>query len=386
MAVLSEVLRILQLADVQGILLLGIYLVIMILVRWHCIAVPTRRLALAQLQGLRERWKQETRNPSLQSAEEQALGERIERLLDQPEAALRPSLWEWLLWPRGAELKAWRLIHEAESLIALGMDLTLAQERLERLQGMPSSSAPPVQEATRNCPASPSALSQIQARLYWILRKQYDERDTSFAVLSTAHAKASWLAYTGIILAGALLVFGQAVGLPSEFRGWMLFGAIGAFLSRCLRMLRAPRVPTDYGFFWIQLFIAPVFGALAGPAGILLLDLVVRSLSMEALKTLKIGEASSPYIPLALSLLAGLSERWLDRLKDQAEGVLDQIEKKDSKEEKPETKTNDHDKDRTKQNQQQASQKREEQKQEEQKQQDHEQDQKSDDLPLPKGR
>ncbi|MCS7252279.1 MAG: hypothetical protein NZ572_07660 [Thermoflexus sp.] len=368
-------------------------MVSIIVVRWHYIAVPTRRLALSKLHGLRERWKQEMEDPFLQSAEEQALGERIEELLNKAEAALSPSVWERLLWPRGAELKAWRLIHEAESLIALGMNPVLARERLKQLQGTSSSnlgeqatassdlgeqataSSNLTQQTTaRNTPRLSRKPSEIQAQLYWFLRKRYDEVDTSFAVLSTAHAKTSWLIYVGISLGGALLVFGQAVGLPSEFRGWMLFGAIGAFLSRCLRMLRAPRVPTDYGFFWIQLFIAPVFGALAGPASILLLDLVVRSLSMEALQTLQIGEASSSIL-LALSLLAGLSERWLDRLKDQAEGVLNKIEKKDSKEESPETKTSDHDKEETKQNQQ-----------EEQKQRDHEQEQKSGDLPLIRGR
>ncbi len=327
---------------VWGMVPLAVYLILMTVVRWHLIAVPTRRLTRAQLQGLLGRWKQELQVPSLQTAGEQALGERIEQLLRRVEDALKPSPWEWLFWPRGAELKAWRLIHDAESLIALGMDPKLAQERLRQLEGTPASppisttSAPEAVERFRDKPQEPSGPSgptppsdseDVRPRLYWKLRRYYDERDTRFATLSTAHTKTSWLVYLGLALVGLTLLVGPNLSLPSEFRGWMLFGALGAFLSRCLRILKGPDLPTDYGVFWIMLFLSPVYGALAGLIGVLLINLAVQlEILGQTFKAFTLNEPAS-LGRLALAAIIGFSERGLDRLVENVIGKLEQEKK-----------------------------------------------------------
>ncbi|MGC8949638.1 hypothetical protein [Chloroflexus sp.] len=291
------------------------YFILMVIVRWHAVAVPTRRLAQAQIEGLRQRWKQECVSPATQDAEEQALGERIERLLEQAETVLSDSILEKLLWPRGAELQAWRLIHDAESLIALVMDQELAKEKLAQIQ--PKSAQDPVSVPPAR--ANNSTNNDIRKRLYWELRRSYDEKDTNFARLSTTHAKIAWLTYVGLVLVGLFLALGP--GHLQELPAWMLFGALGALLSRCLRFLKATQLPTEYGVYWILLFLAPVYGALAGIAGVLLFHLLVemKILSSDTFGSLSLNQAAGMYGRFALAALAGLSERWLDQLITQVE-------------------------------------------------------------------
>lgn len=362
------------------------YFCLMAIVRWHAVAVPTRRLAQAQIEGLRKRWKQEFASPGLQNAEEQALGEQIEELLEQAETALSDSFWEKLLWPRGAELQSWRFIHEAESLIALGMDEELAKEKLAQVR---AEKAPPPAPAEQFCihpggkveilagllkwtvqfstqpplkieeisakrenpPQNPSKGNKdVRKQLYWELRRYYDKKDTYFARLSTTHAKIAWLTYVGLALVGLFLVLGQR-NLP-ELPFWMLFGALGAVLSRCLRFLLAPQLPTEYGVYWILLFLAPVYGALAGVAGVLLVHLLVemKILSSDTFGSLLLNQtdqAAGMYGRFALAALTGLSERWLDRLVTQADekGLpTSQKEKETGSEKSPEqsNKQDDH--------------------------------------------
>ena len=289
------------------------YFILMVIVRWHAIAVPIRRLAFAQIKGLRERWKQELTWPSLQDAKEQALDKQIEELLNQAEAALNVSFYDKLFWPRGAELKAWRLIHDAESLIALGMDKELAREKLAQIQA---------EEAPKNKSSKQSKSEEdkdIRKKLYCELRQYYDRKDSNFARLSAMHAKISWLVYVGLLLVGIFLALGQ--NRMQELPSWMLFGALGALLSRCLRFLKATQLPTEYGFYWILLFLGPIYGALAGIASVLLLHLLIeiKILSSEIFGSFLLNQEAGMYNRLALATLTGLSERWLDKLVKQGE-------------------------------------------------------------------
>ena len=365
--------RLLNALNTNAIILVSIgvplaYWLLVVLVRWHKIAVPTRRLACAHLQGLRQRWKQETPAPRRQTAEEQALGERVEHLLEEAERALKPSIWDFLFWPRGAELKAWRLMHEAECLVALHMDEALARRRLEQLLSAIEKAPPPferfcvrpggqvevwagplkwnvefstmpplqIRRITAERPDSSSTEEagngqpeDIRQRLYWMLRRYYDEKDTNFARLSTAHAKTSWLILVGLGLVSLLLASGSLMGAGTPWRsgevgGWMLLGATGAFLSRALRMLKSPRLPTDYGVYWILLFLSPVYGALAGIVSVLLVHLAVKlEVLGQTFGVFTLDSDGAPFARLALAALAGLSERWLDRLYQSIEVVVE---------------------------------------------------------------
>lgn len=108
-----------------------------------------------------------------------------------------------------------------------------------------------------------------RARLFWELRRYYDEEDTRFARLSTGHAKIAWLMNIGLLLIVAILLarnelLNLGTGVFREVELWTLFGALGATLRRMTVALKPQDRTTDYGFYWIVLFLSPVFGALVG--------------------------------------------------------------------------------------------------------------------------
>lgn len=138
----------------------------------------------------------------------------------------------------------------------------------------------------------------------------------------------------------------------------MLFGASGALLSRCLRFLKATKLPTEYGVYWILLFLSPVYGALAGIVSVLLFDLLIeiKILSSDIFGRLLLSEPSGIYARLALAALFGLSERWLDNLLKQTEKTsLSALQKgKESIKKKPTSEKNEEIKENNQQNQQKA--------------------------------
>ncbi|WP_428716830.1 hypothetical protein [Thermus sp.] len=210
----------------------------------------------------------------------------------------------------------------------------------------PSWGGTPVQEVpTRTLPSSSDAKDSGQAGpsspccpkldpkaqralLEEFLAALYDARDTYYARLLTLHNKAAWLLLVGLGLAWALGSF--VPGLPNglSLGTALLLGFLGGLLSRLFRVVATKELPTDYGAYWVPLFLAPVLGALGAVGGYLVFWALVEAQALgEGLKPLL-----SPPAAYGLLVALGFSERLLEgltgRLEDRALKQEDQDKEK----------------------------------------------------------
>ncbi|WP_243030413.1 hypothetical protein [Thermus altitudinis] len=150
----------------------------------------------------------------------------------------------------------------------------------------------------------------------------YNARDTQYARLLTLHNKGTYLLWLGLLVAAALIllwksflmeVFGSVQPLFLFLAG---FG--GGLLSRLLRVVRTDRLPTDYGAYWVPLFLSPVLGGLAALLGVLVVELGV------GLKLLGEGVTGllQPPSVYGLGVVLGFSERLFQGL---SQGVEDRL-------------------------------------------------------------
>jgi hypothetical protein len=182
-------------------------------------------------------------------------------------------------------------------------------------------------ESNARCCQKPDPGVQ-RALLEEFLAALYDARDTSYARLLTLHNKAVWLLLVGLGLAMAMVYF--APGLPNGLclETGLLLGFLGGVLSRLLRVVATKELPTDYGAYWVPLFLAPVLGALGAVGGYLVFWALVEAKVLgEGLKPLL-----SPPAAYGLFVTLGFSERLLEgltkRLEDQALKQEDQGKEK----------------------------------------------------------
>ncbi|HEV8407486.1 MAG TPA: hypothetical protein VGQ34_06080 [Sphingomicrobium sp.] len=157
-------------------------------------------------------------------------------------------------------------------------------------------------------------IDRLRALLSSALGIIYDARDNSFSTLMTWHNKAAWLVTASLVLIVAL---GAALGNGVLF----LLGAAGGVMSRMTRALTSKEVPTDYGAFWTTLFLSPLMGALAAWAGILV---VVLAAKLQILGAAIDASWCCPTSPttMAIAILLGWSERFLDNLLNATEGKV----------------------------------------------------------------
>jgi hypothetical protein len=105
----------------------------------------------------------------------------------------------------------------------------------------------------------------------------------------------------------------------------LVAGAIGGLVSRMQRLVFSTRIPITYGSSWAPLFCAPILGALAAWAGLVLISLLQTAgvLQLTALQT-SLADLKAPSAAvLGTAILLGVSERFLLRLEKQAEAVID---------------------------------------------------------------
>ncbi len=119
--------------------------------------------------------------------------------------------------------------------------------------------------------ASPAStedtVAEQRALLMDALNIIYDARDTGYAQLVTWHNKSMWFVMLALLLIVGLGLYRNPI--------FLLLGALGGLLSRLSRVMRAANLPTDYGAFWTNLFLSPLYGALAAWSGILLVSMLV---------------------------------------------------------------------------------------------------------------
>ena len=319
------------------VLLVAIYFIALVLVRWHMIAKPTRAQLVAQIKTILA-WTEA--EGSLAQVPAQDKAERIKQIkvllgiagvpFNNRKFKVTPDndlvlplttrIFNAIFWTRGAELAGWTYSHQAEQqLVAL-----LSAERLRawmetaetELKQFKTVEADAMADRLHAAlqPSTTVTLSDLQAVLIEALSLIYTQRDIQFDLLAGWHNKMMWLV-------SCALLFIIAVGLTFQNAVLMLIGAVGGLLSRLMQTLSAAKVSNDYGASWGALFLSPLTGALAAWAGVLLLILAGK---LQILGRALTFDWCNPYEPatLAVALLLGFTERLFDNLVTQIEPKL----------------------------------------------------------------
>jgi hypothetical protein len=230
-------------------------------------------------------------------------------------------------WNGSHQIAQWVLMHEAERLAlpALGHEQLVA--RLERARGQLAELPQPRREAweyvictllTRKDERDREQLDRdYRAYLDEVLGEIYEASNGNAIQLSGLYNRATWIIIVSLLPLAVLAGFG--------FGMLLVAGAIGGLVSRMQRLVFSTRIPVTYGSSWAPLFCAPVLGALAAWAGLVLISLLQKAgvLQLAALHTSLADLRAPTAAVLGIAILLGISERFLLRLEKQAEAVID---------------------------------------------------------------
>jgi hypothetical protein len=340
-------------------LLTLVYLLLFLSARAYLIAHHSRALAWAKMEGLwaehvqgrEEGQKQE--NQKKRDAQED-IEECLKKARDLLEGwSFLGRIGSLLLWNGEREMAAWVLIHRAERRAVVLMEDEEVRARLVRglgeLEAFPKEEREFWQKQLKCAlglegqgqkeQGSLSGCQKLESKeqralLEEFLAALYYARDTSYAQLLTLHNMAVWLLLVGLGLAMVLVYFAPGLLNGLCLGTGLLLGFLGGFLSRLLRVVATKELPTDYGAYWVPLFLAPVLGALGAVGGYLVFwSLVEAQVLGEGLKLLL-----SPPAAYGLFVVLGFSERLLEGLTKRLEGQVlkqdDQDRKQDGKDKK----------------------------------------------------
>ena len=307
-----------------ALVIVSIYLLGLIWVRWNLVAHPASAHLKAHInEAITEATilsTVATSVPNPQSIEE------VKKLLEKAQKFIGDSgkkcsaVWDWLFWSRGGELAGWNDLHAAKVQLTFFLPVERVRAALECAEAELRQVATPtavgladkIREALKT--DAQQSLERWRALLAEARSFTYERDDIDYTILSVWHNKAMWL-----VLCGLLLI----VCLAAVINNGVLFlvGATGGLLSRLTRSLYRPDVPTDYGAYWTSLFLSPVIGALTGWGGILLIMLLVDLKILGAAITV---DWNSPYstIALGLALALGFSERFFTSIQTSLEEKL----------------------------------------------------------------
>jgi hypothetical protein len=313
-----------------GLVLLGIYVLLVILARWIYIARPnvvwTSAQAGAMIKRLSVPWRGKDESPD----DGKTLGthSNLQALINEIDEH-NPSKDSTGIvgWNGSHQIAQWVLMHEAERLALPTLDHAQLVARLERALGQLGELAQPRREAWEDVIHSLLAAENgadnerldhtYRAYLDEILGEIYEASNGNAIQLAGLYNRATWVILVALLPLAVLAGFGYSVLLVA--------GAIGGLISRMQRLVFSTRIPVTYGSSWAPLFCAPVLGALAAWAGLLLISMLKAAgvLQLTALHTsLKDLQAPSAAL-LGIAILLGMSERFLLRLEKQAEAVID---------------------------------------------------------------
>jgi len=365
------------------------YLLLFLFARTYLIACPSRALARAQLKGLWAEHVQGREEGREDDQKKRDAREDTKECLQKARDLLEGrgfwgrigSLLSLLLWNGEREMEAWALMNRAERRAAalrsdeevrarlvrglgeLGefseeeralwqkqLKWALGLEGQDPQQGSPSQSGGSGQEVAARAlspstdpqePGQGSGQAESNARccqkpdprvqralLEEFLAALHGARDARYARLLTLHNKAAWLLLVGLGLTWALGSFAPGLSNGLSLETGLVLGFLGGALSRLLRVVATKELPTDYGAYWVSLFLAPVLGALGAVGGYLVFWALMEVQALgEGLKPLL-----SPPAAYGLLVVLGFSERLLEgltkRLEDQALKQEDQGKEK----------------------------------------------------------
>ncbi|KIX84754.1 hypothetical protein [Thermus filiformis] len=183
----------------------------------------------------------------------------------------------------------------------------------------------------QGAPGAPNDCAREKALLQEVLADLYDARDREYARLLTFFNKGTYLL---LLTLGLSLLLGLLwpPGLwpwayPSGPEPLFLYlsGLGGGLVSRLFRVVHAKSLPTDYGAYWVPLFLAPALGGVAALLGWLLLKalLDVGALGPELQRLLDPPGAYGLGVALGFSerLFPFLSQRLETRLEEDKKGA-----------------------------------------------------------------
>ncbi len=313
-----------------GLVLLGVYVVLVILARWIYIARPNVVWTSAQAGAMTKRLSIPGRGKCDPPDDGEAPGTQpaVQSLIKEiDEHNPRKDSSGLVGWNGSHQIAQWVLMHEAERLALPALDHAQLVARLERALGQLGELAQPRREAWEDVihsllaaedGADNERLDQTyRAYLDEILGEIYEASNGNAIQLAGLYNRATWVILVALLPLAVLAGFGYGVLLVA--------GAIGGLVSRMQRLVFSTRIPITYGSSWAPLFCAPVLGALAAWAGLVLISLLQTAgvLQLTALHTsLKDLQAPSAAL-LGVAILLGVSERFLLRLEKQAEAVID---------------------------------------------------------------
>ena len=225
------------------------------------------------------------------------------------------------------QIAQWVLMHEAERLALPALSRAQLVARLERALGqlgeLPQPRREAWEDAIRSLLAAKDKADTEQLDLVYrayldeLLGEIYEASNGNAIQLSGLYNRATWVILAALLPLGVLAGFGYGQLLVA--------GAIGGLVSRMQRLVFSTRIPITYGSSWAPLFCAPVLGALAAWAGLVLISLLqaVGVLQLTALDTSLDSLRHPSAALLGMAILLGVSERFLLRLEKQAEAVID---------------------------------------------------------------
>jgi hypothetical protein len=311
-----------------GLVLLAIYVLLVILARWIYIARTNVLWTSAQAKAM-------TRRLTLQGRS----GCPGNGKAPVPQAALQPLLAEIknhnpksnssgiIGWNGSHQIAQWVLMHEAERLALPTLRHPQLVARLERAQGQLKELPQHRREAwepvirallaRKDEPDRERLDHEYRAYLDEVLGEIYEASNGNAIQLSGLYNRATWIILVALLPLTVLAAFG--------FGTLLVAGAIGGLISRMHRLVFSTRIPVTYGSSWGPLFCAPVLGALAAWAGLVLISLLQTAgvLQLTALQT-SLDDLRAPSAAvLGIAILLGASERFLLRLEKQAEAVID---------------------------------------------------------------
>ncbi|MFI8497346.1 hypothetical protein ACIGFK_02305 [Streptomyces sp. NPDC085524] len=217
---------------------------------------------------------------------------------------LLPTSWTVAI-PLSKLAAAWRALHSAERRL---LRLQTPEENSARLRALrirlAASPHPGDAQLAAGLSAPAAAGPEAGALLIAATEHLHEREDTEAEQEYEQQRTALWLAATGL---GVILL----TGLTFDHRPTLTLGALGGFLSPVVSVMRSQR-PASWGV----LVLAPVGGALAAVAGLLL----VRMLADPELNVLghvfldNSWDAPDRPIALAIALLFGFSGTLFSRL------------------------------------------------------------------------
>ena len=311
-----------------GLVLLGGYVLLVVLARWIYIARTNVIWTGAQADALTKRLCHQVAGDSSGNGQAEITKSTVRRLLREIKKENPTSKHTGIIgWNGSHQIAQWVLMHEAERLALSTLSRAQLVARLERalgqLEELPQARREAWEDAIRSLlavkdTADTEQLNRVyRAYLDELLGEIYESSNGNAIQLAGLYNRATW------VILVALLPLGVLAGLG--YGQLLVAGAIGGLISRMQRLVFSTRIPITYGSSWAPLFCAPILGALAAWAGLVLISLLQAAgvLQLTALDiTLDSLRHPSPAL-LGTAILLGLSERFLLRLEKQAEAVID---------------------------------------------------------------